>query len=317
MQLRHCIYVRGGKITRECNKSLRQEDKKIFFADRKITAHAERYDHKMSVAFISSKNNREIIHAASLKEKKYRDRGRVFVAEGIKLFDEAVSSEYADIERIYCTEDNYDRCVSVFPEGNICTVSREVFEKISTEKSPQGVICIIKYIDKLHNYTTIYNEGIWEDGVRPGIIILNEIRDPGNLGTIIRTASAFGIDRVILSSDCADIYNFRTVRAAMGTLFSQKITVVEDMPGTVRSLRECGYDIYSAMLDDGARRLDELQISMATAFIIGNEGHGIPAELAEASDGAVYIPMTGRAESLNAATAASVILWETFRQSMN
>ena len=143
---------------------------------------------------------------------------------------------------------------------------------------------------------------------------MDSIRDPGNLGTIIRASLAFGIGEVILSGDCADIYNAKTVRASMGTVFRQKITVCTDLCASIAVLRASGFEVLAAMLDDSAARLNEIRITDKTVFIVGNEGHGISGEVAEAASGRVYIPMEEGAESLNAAMAATVFMWQGFSQ---
>ena len=144
------------------------------------------------------------------------------------------------------------------------------------------------------------------------VLLLESVRDPGNLGTVIRTARAFGIDTLVLSADCADIYNPRTIRAAMGTLFSQCIYVVEDLVGLVRTLAT-DRSVYAAALDAGAARLGEVQFGVRDAVVIGNEGHGLSPELIAACTRSIYIPMEPGVESLNAGVAASVLLWELYR----
>lgn len=268
----------------------------------------------MAHKIISSRSNAEIVRVASLKEKKYREKHRLFCAEGRKLFSEAVDSPFAEIQCVYCTSDNYGYCEAHAGGAEVVEVSDEVYSKLSVEKAPQGVICVIKYIDKLHDFITMYNGADENEGALPRTLVLSEVRDPGNLGTVIRTAAAFGVEYVILSSDCADIYNPRVVRAAMGTLFSQRITMVSDMPGTLERLGEVGYTTYASVLDERAVKLSSLTLDRRSVFIIGNEGHGLSSEIVRRAHNTVYIPMTERAESLNAATAASVMLWEAFRQ---
>ena len=258
---------------------------------------------------ITSRSNPLIIETASLKEKKYREGSGAFLIEGVKLFDEAVKKK-APIVRVFATEKMMDHCSSALKNGEIITVSDSVFEKLSTEKSPEGIICVAKYIDKFHNINKIYNKEDFEGSERR-MLLLSSLRDPGNLGTIIRTASAFGIDEIVLSSDCADIYNPKTVRAAMGTLFTQRISYVPDLADAVRSMNDGGYTTLAAVLDDKAISLTDVNIGKKTAFIIGNEGHGIAPDVIESASGTVYIPMEAGVESLNAAIAASVFMWQS------
>ena len=257
---------------------------------------------------ITSRSNPKVISASALKDKKYRDETGCFLIEGTKLFCEAVRSGIK-LTDVFCTEEQYGFCRNVLSEAEITVVADTVLEKISTEKSPQGIICVAKYLDKIHNINKIYTMEDFADGRR--VMLLSSLRDPGNLGTVVRTASAFGVDLLILSSDCADIYNPRTVRAAMGTLFRQPISVVPDLPDTVKTLKEAGYAVYAAVLDDTSVCLDEMTVTKKTAFIIGNEGHGIAPEVIGAAGRNVYIPMMPGVESLNASAAAAVFMWQS------
>ena len=145
------------------------------------------------------------------------------------------------------------------------------------------------------------------------VLILDGIRDPGNVGTILRTAAAFGCDTVILSSDCAEVYNPKTVRAGMGAVFRQKTVTVTDLAGTVRGLINDGKKVYCATLDETSVNLLALPQKENRCFVIGNEGNGIRTEIIKASSGSVIIPMQPGAESLNAAAAATVLLWEQYK----
>lgn len=258
---------------------------------------------------ITSRSNPTVVATAALKEKKYRDESHAFLVEGVKLFREAVASGLV-IERVFATEKMVSLCREILPEGEVMTVSDSVLEKISTEKSPQGIICVAKYLDKIHIINKIYKEEDFRTAEKR-ILILSSLRDPGNLGTVIRSAAAFGCDELILSADCADLYNPKTVRAAMGTLFRQPIAVVSDLPETVRTMTAGGYRVCAAVLDDKAERLDRMTIDNRTAFAVGNEGHGIDPAVVEAAGNTVFIPMRAGVESLNAAAAAAVFLWQS------
>jgi TrmH family RNA methyltransferase len=143
-------------------------------------------------------------------------------------------------------------------------------------------------------------------------LLLESVRDPGNLGTIIRSAKAFGVKNLVLSSDCADLYNPRTIRAAMGTLFTQNVYMAEDLIGVIGSLRARGR-VYAAALCEDAVRLGEVRFGENDAALVGNEGHGLSQEALAACTDTLYIPMAAGVESLNAGIAASVILWELYR----
>lgn len=258
---------------------------------------------------ITSRNNPQIITVASYKDKKFRDKDGVFVFEGYKLFYEAVKNS-VPIKAVYATEKAYEKCKKIMPDSEIITVSDSVYEKMSQEKSPEGVICVAKHIDKIHNINKIYNiEDFLSKDKR--YFILSSLRDPGNLGTVIRTGRAFGCDEIIISSDCADIYSQKTVRASMGTLFSQRISIVSDLSETVRTMTKGGYKVYAAVLDNNAKALNDLDIDKRTVFIVGNEGHGIDPEVISAAGNTVYIPMAEGVESLNASAAAAVFMYRS------
>ena len=145
------------------------------------------------------------------------------------------------------------------------------------------------------------------------LLVLDNIQDPGNLGTIFRTAEAAGVTGVFLSRDCADIYNPKTVRSTMGAIFRQPFVYVEDLPGTISRMKEKGICVFAAHLQ-GERSYDREDYRKKTAFLVGNEGNGLRREVEEMADVRVRIPMAGRAESLNAAIAAGVLMFEVARQ---
>ena len=274
---------------------------------------------------ITSRQNPQILHAVRLQDRKHRQREKLFCFDGIKLCMEALMSD-VEIVRIFLRSSTAKSVIariekelpSVDFSSHVALVMLEdaVFEKISIEKSPEGVICIAKYIDKCHKIVTINN--IEELGAYPvteneRVMLLESVRDPGNLGTIIRGASAFGIDRLIISQDCADLYNPKTVRASMGTIFRQHIDRVEDMPSAVRALQNDGRRIYAAALDSTALRLGAAELCARDGIVIGNEGHGLSDDTIAACTGCLFIPMAEGTESLNAAMAATVCMWEMFR----
>ena len=274
---------------------------------------------------ITSRQNPQILHAVRLQDRKHRQREKLFCFDGIKLCMEALMSD-VEIVRIFLRSSTAKSVIariekelpSVDFSSHVALVMLEdaVFEKISIEKSPEGVICIAEYIDKCHKIVTINN--IEELGAYPvteneRVMLLESVRDPGNLGTIIRGASAFGIDRLIISQDCADLYNPKTVRASMGTIFRQHIDRVEDMPSAVRALQNDGRRIYAAALDSTALRLGAAELCARDGIVIGNEGHGLSDETIAACTGCLFIPMAEGTESLNAAMAATVCMWEMFR----
>ena len=263
----------------------------------------------MEIKKITSRNNEYIKELAKLGDRKKRSESGKFAFEGKKLLSEAISFG-APIEAVLMTEKAISDFKGDLSALSVIEVSNEVYEKISFEKSPEGIFCVSKVLDKLHNLYIIYKGSFF--GER--IFLLDGIRDPGNLGTMLRTAFAFGCDTVVMSADCADVYNSKTVRASMGAVFKQKTVRVSDMAGTVSALKDNGYTVLCAALDDSAVSLTDVKIDEKTCFVVGNEGAGIRKEIIDASNGTVIIPMENGTESLNAASAATVLMWEQYRQ---
>ena len=143
---------------------------------------------------------------------------------------------------------------------------------------------------------------------------MESLRDPGNLGTVIRSAKALKVESIIISSDCADVYNPKTLRASMGGVFGVQLYSFASLVPVVRKIRESGGRVFAAALDRNAIGLDRLEIARGDVFAIGNEGHGLSRELIESCDGSVFIPISDGSESLNASAAAAIILWEQMRQ---
>ena len=266
---------------------------------------------------ISSRNNPTVKWAASLSDKKGRDAEKAFIVEGKKLVFEALDN-FLPVKHIFVAESKKDL---YFPEimrffkekfydgTKISVLSDSAFEKISTEKAPQGIISVIKYLDFFRELDIIYKEDFFLKSSERAII-LSSLRDPGNLGSVIRSAVAFGAEHIILSKDSADIYNPKTVRAAMGSLFKVKVSYVSDLVSLVASAKENGRRVFAAELSESAVSLSSLKLLPSDIFIIGNEGHGISKEISSAATKSVYIPISASTESLNAAVAAGIFMWE-------
>lgn len=266
---------------------------------------------------ITSRNNPKVKWAASLASRKGRDEEKSFLAEGEKLTIEALSSGLP-VTNIFITESKKRNLLNkleeyisldLYKNTEIITLSDSAFEKISTEKAPQGIISVIKYLDFFRDIGIIYKDEFFLPSDER-IIILSSVRDPGNIGSVIRSAVAFGVDHVFITADSADIYNPKTVRSAMGSLFRVKITVVDDVVSLIEALKNLGRRVFAAELTDNARSLGEVGLIKTDAVIIGNEGHGIAAEVSSACCGSVYIPISKKTESLNASVAAAVFMWE-------
>ena len=277
---------------------------------------------------ITSRQNRRVVELMKLDDRRAREKTCRFRFDGIKLLCEAIRRD-VELDSVFLRADTAQRVEDRMQELYGCTlaevdcplfaVESGLFEKISQENAPEGVITVAKYIDKSHKNIIIYKEDEKNRAAAP-IILLDAVRDPLNVGAIIRSAAALGVGHLILSADCADIYHPRTVRAAMGPLFSMPITRVEDLAGTVRALREGGREVYAAALDDTALRLGSSlwnetvgsasPSALPPCAVIGNEGHGISERVLRACTRSVYIPMQADTESLNAGVAAALLMWE-------
>ncbi len=264
---------------------------------------------------ITSRQNPTVVKLAALLDKKERRKSRLFRIDGYKLFKEAVACG-AEIELVAVCADRADKYMSDAEKCGAKTVllSPEVFSKITDEKSPDGIIAVVKYLDRLHK--SLENSDISALAASDKrIMAFESLRDPGNLGTVIRSASAFGVDTLILSADCADIYNHKTLRGAMGAIFSREILFCEDMPSSLARLSCNGRRVLAATLDNESVSIDKAALTERDVILIGNEGHGLSRSAVESSDMSVIIPInTGRGvESLNAAIAACIFMWEQRR----
>ena len=273
---------------------------------------------KNSMEIITSRQNALVKLTASLTERKLRLREGLFRFDGKKLFLEALQAGlplYAVLLRESAADEILEAAAghAVPEECRTVLLHDELFDRISEEKSPEGVICVSRHLDKIHKIITIEKRDTLQNVLSGGTSLLVEsVRDPGNLGTLIRSAAAFGVERVVLSGDCADLYHPRTVRASMGTVFHTNVVVVEDLTAAISMLAKQGR-VYAAALDDTALRLGQVSFGPCDAVVVGNEGHGLSAAVLNACTHKIYIPMAPGVESLNAGVAASVLLWEIYR----
>lgn len=277
---------------------------------------------------ITSRQNRRVVELVKLDDRRAREKTRTFRFDGVKLLCEALRRG-VELESVFLRVGTADRVAARMEELYGCALSEvgcpvfgvedSLFEKISQENAPEGVITVAKYIDKSHNFIIIYKEDENDARKDAPVLLLESVRDPLNVGAIIRSAAALGVGRLIMSADCADLYHPKTLRAAMGPLFSMPITRVEDLAGTVTALRQSGRRVYAAALDDTAIRLGSSEFDAEreghpVGAVIGNEGHGLSESVIAACDRSVYIPMEADTESLNAGVAAALIMWELGRR---
>ena len=266
---------------------------------------------------ITSRNNQFVKWASSLSEKKNRKENGYFLAEGVKLTKEALEAGLP-VDYLIVSENKRTSvlsAVSEFAEAEkyektkFVTVSEGVFEKISTEKAPQGVISVIKHLDFFRDLDIIYKEEFFLKPEEKAIFLFS-LRDPSNLGAVIRSSVAFGIDHIILSDDCADIYSPKTVRSAMGSIYRVKVTTVKNLPSFIKAAQENSRRVFAAELSERAVSLHDVGLIGSDIVMIGNEGHGIDPEISALCDGSVYIPISKKTESLNASVAAAIFMWE-------
>ncbi len=256
---------------------------------------------------IRSRSNIKIQNAAKLRQKKYRDQSRAFCFEGRKLTDEALRSKIS-IKALFYTPSNSDYVDSLIGDFERIPVIESVYEKLTDERSPDGVFCIAEYLDSIKYLDAIKNEKIKD----PFIAV--SLRDPGNLGALIRSASALGVGTLIISSDCADVYSQKVVRSSMGALFRSEILVVEQIDSVPAALSQMGYSVFAATLHRDSHILTSVSGIDNICYAVGNEGHGIPESFIKNCGGCVTIPMSEGAESLNVTLAASILMWENYKK---
>jgi len=269
--------------------------------------------------WIKSRSNPTLVTLSKLKDAKYRRREGLYLAEGIKLAEEALP--YASVAYALLTEEAMEaggKACQIALEARekgarLVVLSREAFEKVSTEMAPQGVVFVLREDSDRHETVATGTEREaatrWR---RERLLFLSDVRDPGNLGTVLRSSAALGVTRILLSG-CADIYNPKTVRASMGALFRMPLALVEDPTEMIRALQLEGRRVLAAALSGDALTLGAYETEPSDVPVIGNEGHGLSDAILSAVDNFVKIPMVPGTESLNAAVASAVILWEYFR----
>ena len=249
---------------------------------------------------ITSKDNSKIKEIKKLKEKKYRKTA--FIVEGIKMLKEAIN-EKAEIDTIIIREDTeLDFKLDSELEKKVIHVTKNVFETISDVVSPQGVLVVInKKIDdnKISKHADY-------------ILALDGIQDPGNLGTIIRTADSANIKQILVSKDTVDSYSPKVVRSTMGAIYRVKIIECEDLAKTLKSLQTTGFEIVTTDLHTD-KSIYDMNYNKKIV-VIGNEANGVTPEIRELSNYRVKIPMLGKTESLNAAVATGIMIYEYVRQ---
>lgn len=263
---------------------------------------------------ITNKEIKEL--AAWNRRSKARREDGVFLIEGTKMFLEApmerirktfVSESFFKTESQKAENGIKSPCLEKLDRCGYELVADPVFLKITDTMTPQGVLCV------MDQFTYTPEDLFWRKD--PTIMVLEDLQDPGNLGTIMRTAEGAGVSGVIMSRGCVDIYNPKTIRSTMGSLYRVPFLYTDELMKTITDLKAKGIHFFAAHLK-GTCFYDEVDYAVpgGTAFLIGNEGNGLTKETADLADFYIRIPMEGKVESLNAAIAAGVLMYEAYRQ---
>lgn len=254
---------------------------------------------------ITAAGNSRIKRLAALNQKaKLRKSEDVFLVEGTKMFLEAPAKQ---VQEVYVSQSYFEHCkcrerIQSFPYE---IVADELFRKISDTTTPQGILCVLK--QSHYQLKDMLNKE------NPLLVVLEDLQDPGNLGTILRTGEGAGVSGVIMSRDTVDFYNPKTIRATMGSIYRVPFYISSDLSETLKQLKEAKVRTYAAHLS-GKNSYEKEDYRGGTAFLIGNEGNGLKEETARLADTYIRIPMEGQVESLNAAVAASILMYEAGRQ---
>lgn len=256
---------------------------------------------------ISSKENETIKNIRKLKDKKYRDLNKQYIIEGIKLLKEAIN-EKAKIKLIVVCDDcekngTLDKKLLYEIAKYECIyVTEKIFNLLTDVSNPQGVLAVVEK----------NNENIEIDWEEDLILILDNIQDPGNLGTILRTLDSVNLKQVIVSKGSGDIYNPKVVRSTMGAIFRVNIIETSNIIKTIKEIKKHNFKVMATDLETSSSIYNEKYNKCA--IVIGNEANGVEQEILDIVDKKIKIPMLGKTESLNASVATGVILYEYVRQ---
>lgn len=259
---------------------------------------------------ITSKENEFIKHVKKLKDKKYRNIENQYMIEGIKLVAEAIQEKAPIKQIILCDDCEKNEAIPKdlmyeIAKYDCIYVTEKIFKYLSEVQEPQGILAII---EKNNQEMAIdYSQDI--------IVALDDIQDPGNLGTILRTVDSVGLTQILVSKGTADAYNPKVVRSTMGAIFRVKIIECEDLKQTLKEIKKHKFKVVVSSLQT-QNTIYDIRYNKKV-IIIGNEANGVEKEIQDMADEKVKIPMLGKTESLNASVAAGIILYEYVRQSYN
>ncbi len=257
---------------------------------------------------IESRNNPKIKSLTALKNRRDREKARLFYFEGVHLLEEYLRAGLKPAE-IFVRVDVSDKYLHLLQKADceIFQVTSSVYEKLSDEKAPQGLFVVSEYLPNVK----ILNEASAKE-INGISVMLADLQDMGNVGTVIRTSAALNCN-VLLCGSCADIYSSKTVRATMGALFMNDIYICPSVTDGINVMKASGKRVIASALTDRAEVLGSFEILSDDCFVVGNEGQGLSQEAINSCSFTAIIPMSGKTESLNAANAASILLWEAKR----
>jgi RNA methyltransferase, TrmH family len=260
--------------------------------------------------YIQSSQNNTIKEIKALHLKKNRDAQGLYFIEGIRFISDAIDNGQQIVKVIFSDKleslnggkELIDMITATCEDCSL--VSEKLFKEISDTQTPQGILAVLKKTEFV--FDTVIEQG-------HSLVILDSLQDPGNVGTIIRTADAAGISAVILAKGCVDLFSPKVLRATMGSIFHMPIFEGIDINETIDILKKSGYKVIASHLAGQNNYFDE-DLTGKSVIVVGNEANGISNETAKVADRLVKIPMPGRAESLNASVAASIMIYEIVRQ---
>ena len=259
------------------------------------------FSKKLVKIMITTNQNKQVKRILKLKKSaRERRKEKLFIVEGIRMFEEIPEDR---LYKTYVTEEFLEAHRELFQKKNPELVSSQIMKELSDTMTPQGVLALVK-IREFHMEQLARNDAL--------LLVLENLQDPGNLGTILRTGEGAGVTGIIMSRDTVDIYNPKVIRSTMGSIFRVPFVYADDMNEVIRFLKKNQITTYAAHLD-GTNYTKE-DYNKGTAFFIGNEGNGLSRELTRAADHMIRIPMNGKVESLNAAMAAGLLMYEARRQ---
>ena len=254
---------------------------------------------------ITGRANPQIKNIMRLTKKPDERRKQgIFLVEGVRMYEEAPPEQITEVwvsQSFLKKEENQNRLAG----RDYREVSDDIFKRISDTQTPQGILCMVR--------RPRYELSDLTDAGPAHLLLLEDIRDPGNLGTMFRTAEGAGATGVIMNQTCADLFSPKTIRSTMGSVFRVPFYITEDLRAVVRELKQKKITVYAAHLN-GNKCYDTFDYREGCGFLIGNEGAGLKEETAALADEYLHIPMEGSLESLNAAMAAGILMYEVNRQ---